>query len=323
MSECFERKVTLLGLFDRINNAVFLKEDSEAEKQLRALQELKASLSGDVLRKFEQEISKVEAGIVGEKQVHFELENSHIPMFVLHDLFLEYEGLTAQIDYMIFTRKNTYIIECKNMYGDIEINNAGNFIRTYQYGGRRIKEGIYSPITQNQRHLALIKSLRGDSMNVLKKVIFDKEFYNNYHGIVVLANPKTVLSARYAKREIKEQVIRADQLVDYIKDYDGAKSYNLYSEKEMEDRAEFFLKNHKNNPVDYVERFRVMVEESKKAAASESDKASDTEKDAGTPPSCPMCGAQMVLRTAKKGSNTGNQFYGCPNYPRCKGIRSL
>jgi hypothetical protein len=33
MSECFERKVTLLGLFDRINNAVFLKEDSEAEKK--------------------------------------------------------------------------------------------------------------------------------------------------------------------------------------------------------------------------------------------------------------------------------------------------
>ncbi len=69
-SECFERKVTLLGLFDRINNAVFLKEDSEAEKQLRALQELEASLSGDVLSKFEQEISKVEAGIVGEKQHH-------------------------------------------------------------------------------------------------------------------------------------------------------------------------------------------------------------------------------------------------------------
>lgn len=37
-------------------------------------------------------------------------------------------------------------------------------------------------------------------------------------------------------------------------------------------------------------------------------------------PSCPKCGAPMVLRTARKGANAGNSFWGCSRYPACKGI---
>jgi restriction system protein len=36
---------------------------------------------------------------------------------------------------------------------------------------------------------------------------------------------------------------------------------------------------------------------------------------------CPNCGASMVKRTAKRGANTGNTFWGCPNYPTCRGVR--
>lgn len=37
-------------------------------------------------------------------------------------------------------------------------------------------------------------------------------------------------------------------------------------------------------------------------------------------PLCPKCGREMVLRTAKKGSSQGEQFWGCPDYPSCRGI---
>ena len=37
-------------------------------------------------------------------------------------------------------------------------------------------------------------------------------------------------------------------------------------------------------------------------------------------PFCPKCGNEMVLRTAKSGANQGNQFWGCPDYPRCRGM---
>lgn len=40
-------------------------------------------------------------------------------------------------------------------------------------------------------------------------------------------------------------------------------------------------------------------------------------------PKCPKCGSAMVKRTAKSGSFAGNQFWGCTNFPRCKGIINL
>jgi restriction system protein len=36
-------------------------------------------------------------------------------------------------------------------------------------------------------------------------------------------------------------------------------------------------------------------------------------------PHCPMCGSAMIERTAKRGSNAGNRFWGCAAYPSCKG----
>lgn len=37
-------------------------------------------------------------------------------------------------------------------------------------------------------------------------------------------------------------------------------------------------------------------------------------------PLCEKCGIPMVRREAKRGTNAGQSFYGCPNYPRCKAV---
>lgn len=41
---------------------------------------------------------------------------------------------------------------------------------------------------------------------------------------------------------------------------------------------------------------------------------------ATTSPICPKCGVPMVSRTAKRGTNAGQNFFGCPNYPKCKEV---
>ena len=38
-------------------------------------------------------------------------------------------------------------------------------------------------------------------------------------------------------------------------------------------------------------------------------------------PACPVCQSAMVKRTAKRGANSGNAFWGCSQYPGCKGTR--
>lgn len=40
-------------------------------------------------------------------------------------------------------------------------------------------------------------------------------------------------------------------------------------------------------------------------------------------PACPHCGKGMIRRTARKGANAGSDFWGCPSYPKCKGIRPI
>lgn len=40
-------------------------------------------------------------------------------------------------------------------------------------------------------------------------------------------------------------------------------------------------------------------------------------------PGCPLCTQPMVRRTAKRGGNAGNVFWGCAGYPACRGTRTI
>lgn len=40
-------------------------------------------------------------------------------------------------------------------------------------------------------------------------------------------------------------------------------------------------------------------------------------------PVCPKCGSSMVMRTAKKGTMTGSNFWGCSTYPNCNAIKNI
>ena len=43
----------------------------------------------------------------------------------------------------------------------------------------------------------------------------------------------------------------------------------------------------------------------------------------GTVPICPKCDEVMVVRTAKKGDNKGETFWGCSTFPKCWGRRNF
>lgn len=71
----------------------------------------------------------------------------------------------------------------------------------------------------------------------------------------------------------------------------------------------------------YSEQLAVArIEKRRKNLSDPSDRTDRSEKDK---PACPLCKELMVLRTAKKGSNAGSQFWGCAGYPKCKGTLKL
>lgn len=253
-----------MGIFTRKIGPVFLKEESDAGVFVEKMQALLSRADGEVKQKIEKQISLAKYGEIGEKNIAFELSNSGMDMYILHDIYLEINGLSAQIDYIVITRQKIYVIECKNLVGDIEIDNTGAFIRSYEFAGKRIKEGIYSPITQNQRHLQVMKEVRlSERMNFITRALVEKGFEEGYKPIVVLANPKTCLNAKYAKKELKDKVIRADQLIAYIKKINEASAVNTPDLKadDMLTLAQFFLSKNKPNHSDYAKKYEEMLAE--------------------------------------------------------------
>lgn len=47
------------------------------------------------------------------------------------------------------------------------------------------------------------------------------------------------------------------------------------------------------------------------------------EEKSGLAPTCPKCHAKMKLRQARKGPQAGNEFWGCPRFPDCRGTLPL
>ena len=347
-----------MGLFDK-SEVVILKESSDAKIYLEKLEDLRKSIpaNSELAQKVEREIAITKAGIIGEDQIMFELKNSGMDLVVLHDIYIEDEnGNGAQIDYLIVTQYVDVFIECKNLFGNIEINDKGDFIRTMQFGKRYIKEGIYSPITQNERHMRIYRDIVRARKGTIIGALFAKNFEDYHKSLVVLANPKTVVNDKYAKAEIKKQVIRADQLIATLR---NLKSDVKSTKKEMRDLGERILAMNIEERKDYFTKFEklkkeldgisfqssqdneeknvsgvadISVEENdnctlgidQSGSSKNADSINDQAKeDSDNAMICPRCGSPLVLRTAKKGDNAGNQFYGCSAFPKCRYIQNI
>ena len=239
-----------MELFGKFHETIFLKSDSNLEKNINELKEIRNTLHDT--SKIDKDIKLLEIGLQGEKEIEFELKNANIGMYVLHDINIEFEDLKAQIDYIIVTKAYTYLVECKNMIGNITINENGEFKRAYNYNGEKIVEGIYSPYRQALRHKEVLKKIWLSKHNKISAYLWEKSFDRNYKPLVVLTNSKGLLNMRYAPKEIKNATIRSDALIEYIKkDIAKYDKNSCFSKKSMESWAQSILnRNVSNNNLD-------------------------------------------------------------------------
>lgn len=200
-----------MGLFELFTETIFLKTDSDLQKKIEKLSELQTKYPNN--KKIELDLMLCKLGLAGENEIEYELKNANLGMYVLHDITIKYEDLTAQIDYIVVTTGKIYLIECKNMVGNITVNERGDFIREINHQ----KEGIYSPLRQAERHVEILKKIWLSRKGIFHKVFQEGKFDYWYDPLVVIANQKSILNTRYAPLEIKRKVIKADQLINYIK----------------------------------------------------------------------------------------------------------
>lgn len=252
-----------MGLFNDIGGPVFLKSGNSLEAQLGQLRSYRSKLNSEGRKILDRDIKFIEYGITGEKTIEFELKNLHIPCYVIHDLRLNYEGISSQIDYLVFTRKVCFVIECKNLFGDLEVNANGEFIRNMSYNGITTKEGIYSPITQAERHLDLMKSITvSNKSNKLMKLLSNKFFNSSYESIVVLANPKSIIDLKNAPSSVKDRIIRADKLNNFISSYYEKTDKPKLSDLDLLDWSERYLHLDEPSNIDYFRKYdRYLINE--------------------------------------------------------------
>lgn len=65
------------------------------------------------------------------------------------------------------------------------------------------------------------------------------------------------------------------------------------------------------------------IKEKFKPDCKPNDKVVPVENSNADEPVCPKCGAAVIKRVATKGANAGKEFYGCSNYPKCRGIINI
>lgn len=229
--------VIMIDIFNKFKDTVLYKDGNTLQNKVA---ELKLKLKNCSLvdeERIKKEIKKYEYGIRGEKNIIYELMNSHIPMYILHDINIEYKGYRAQIDFLIITKRNCFIIECKHLYGDVFIDNKGDFYRSYN--GRL--SAMYNPITQLERHINVIREYINDRNGFIGKLIVNKAFGEYYRGIVVFSNENTKISDRNAPDNVRNKVVRADKIINYIKKIESESKNESSSESEIKEYADRIL----------------------------------------------------------------------------------
>ncbi len=231
-------KNTILSIGRTLKEPVFLKEYTGMDKTVSELENLKKRTNyPEVKNSIEMDIVFIKQGAQGEKNVYFELKNSFLPMYILHDVRIQHGDYNAQLDFVIITSKFICILETKKLNGDITINNQGEFIRAFKNSMGKVykKEGMYSPISQNKRHVRILQD-----MLLKEKIIRNTPVIS----LVVMANPKNIIDFKYAPKEIKQQIVKCDQLVPFLKKKMNEPSQVDLAILTMEDIAESLVSKH-------------------------------------------------------------------------------
>lgn len=240
-----------------VTHPIFIKEFERENQQLKDLIELSSKVTSSKGEIIKRDINFVKYGLEGEQNVYYELKNSFLPMICLHDIRLEHDDYVAQFDFIIITKKFIYVLETKKLSGDIEITPDGDFIRTIRNReGKFIKkEGMYSPVSQNERHVKILKE-------ILLKFELVKTF--PIKSAIVIANPKTIVNKYKAPKSIQYNIHKYDQITNLLKkELDDKKNDRDMLEKYMYEIAEFLVKYNKPIRYDNVAKYSLTDEDFK------------------------------------------------------------
>ena len=239
----------------RFKDTIIYTENTDLKDKYDALKKLNEEYSNN--DNLLNELYIVKKGLDGENEISYQLKKANIGMYVLRDIKLKFQDLTAQIDYILITPIFIYYIECKNLFGNITVNEKGDFIREYTLNGKKVRKGMYSPLRQVEAQREVVRKIWESKTSTIKKILTSKNFDYYRKVLVVAANQDTILNTSKAPEEIKYKVLRADALVRQIQyDLDHDKDSYIWSSKEMEEIAKNYIDLSCDENINYYDYYK-------------------------------------------------------------------
>lgn len=234
-------------------------------------------------------------GARGERRVHNALSSvlDEKEYRVLSDLILPVAGGTTQLDHLVLSRFGIFVIETKNMSGWIFGGADQQKWTQVQKGGKR--RSFQNPLRQNYAHVKAVQEV----LDVDPKVL---------HNFVVFtgsAEPKTDMPENVAWGlralgkliGVRKQIVLSDSQV------------TAFTETLQGQALE------SNSAVR-----RQHLQNLEKKAEARTLARSSRPSNPSSQTSCPKCGGEMIQRANRK---TGDTFWGCANFPKCRGTRKV
>ena len=231
-------------------------------------------------------------GLGGESQIYECLQDlTGYKRFLVNCYVPKENGEKTEIDVILLHESGIYVLESKNFSGWIfGAENQTYWTQTLpdrRGGSKKIR--FLNPMIQNAVHMKWLKVfLQEESLPFYSYIVFGnhctlKQIHVTSERHHVL-NQSSLLEDIAHRAEMDGQKLSPDQ-IDCIYD-------KLLPLTEV-DAAEKDL-----HIQQLREKYHPLPEDAAKGV-------------------CHWCGHELVLRTAKKGSNAGKKFWGCSNFPRC------
>lgn len=197
---------------------------------------------------------------------------------LIKNVTLPTEDGSTQIDHIIVSKYGIFVVETKNMKGWIF---GGENQKIWTQSIFKHKSKFQNPLHQNYKHVKTLERI----LNVESDKIF---------SVIVFVGDATF------KTKMPANVNYPKGYLEYIK----SKNKTLLSQEEVRNVVQIielgrFKRSYKTHR-EHVKHVKNIVEK----------KQNDR--------NCPKCGNEMVLRTAKKGTNAGENFWGCSMFPKCR-----
>lgn len=192
------------------------------------------------------------------------------------------DGKTSQIDHVILSVYGIFVVETKNYKGWI-FGTAQD--RQWTQVNFKKKNRFMNPIRQNYGHICALSEL----LDIPK---------SRFHNVVCFMG-----DAKF-KTEVPEGVFIHGSYVTHIKSF----------------KTEVFTQQELNAMRSKIESGRLQRGFKTNRQHVKNLKAKP-KADPSVALTCCRCGSPMVLRTANKGANAGNQFWGCSAFPKCRNTK--